>query len=157
MYSQAHIPPVKQRSAEGHAVRAMYMHAAMADLALENGDEELREACLALWESTTEKRMFITGGIGSSGFLERFTTDYDLPNDIAYCETCASVGLMMFGQRMASLTGDARYYDTVELALHNRIPAGISADGLRYFYVNPLEVWPDACMPSTSMAHVKPE
>lgn len=155
-YNQAHIPPARQRSIEGHAVRAMYMCAAMADLALEYDDDELREACLALWENTTEKRMFITGGIGSSGHLEKFTADYDLPNDSAYCETCASVGLMMFGQRMASLTGEARYYDAVERALHNTVLAGISTDGHRYFYVNPLEVWPEACLPYTSMNHVKP-
>ena len=155
-YSQAHMPPVRQRSIEGHAVRAMYMCAAMADLALEYNDDALLEACLALWDSATEKRMFITGGLGSSGYLERFTSDYDLPNDSAYCETCASVGLMMFGQRMASLTGDARYYEAVERALHNTVLAGISIDGLRYFYVNTLEVRPEVCLPATSMAHVKP-
>ena len=155
-YSQAHMPPVQQRSIEGHAVRAIYMCSAMADLALEYDDPDLRETCIALWKSVTEKRMFITGGIGSSGFLERFTSDYDLPNNSNYCETCASVSLMMFGQRMASLTGDARYYDTVERALYNTVLAGISIDGRRYFYVNPLEVWPDVCLPATSMAHVKP-
>ncbi|WP_319415234.1 beta-L-arabinofuranosidase domain-containing protein [Marispirochaeta aestuarii] len=155
-YAQAHIPPVEQRSIEGHAVRAIYMCAAMADLALECDDAKLAEASQALWKSVTEKKMFITGGIGSSGFLERFTTDYDLPNGSAYCETCASVGLMMFGQRMAALNKDASFYDTVEKALCNTVLAGISADGLRYFYVNPLEVWPDICLPHTSMAHVKP-
>jgi DUF1680 family protein len=154
-YSQSHIPPVRQRDLEGHAVRGMYMCATMADLALEFNDAEMTEACTALWRSATEKRMFITGGIGSSGFRERFTADYDLPNDSSYCETCASVGLMMFGQRMASLTGDAAYYDAVERALHNTVLAGINADGRRYFYVNPLEVWPDACLPFTSMNHVK--
>lgn len=154
-YSQAHTPPVKQRDIEGHAVRAMYMCATMADLALEFDDAEMREACEALWESATKKRMFITGGLGSSGFLERFTADYDLPNDSTYSETCASVGLMMFGQRMASLTRDASYYDAVELALHNTVLAGINADGRKYFYVNPLETWPDACLPHTSMRHVK--
>ncbi|MBN2049144.1 MAG: glycoside hydrolase family 127 protein [Spirochaetales bacterium] len=155
-YSQAHVPPVKQRSIEGHAVRAMYLCSAMADLALECDDEALKEACVALWESTTERRMFITGGLGSSGHLERFTTDYDLPNDRTYCETCASVGLMMFGQRMASLTGDAEYYEAVERALCNTVLAGINSDGLKYFYVNPLEVWPAVCLPATSLAHVKP-
>jgi uncharacterized protein len=155
-YAQTHLPPVEQRSIEGHAVRAIYMCSAMADLARECDDSKLAEASLALWKSVTEKRMFITGGIGSSGFLERFTTDYDLPNGSAYCETCASVGLMMFGQRMAALNKDASFYDAVERALCNTVLAGISADGLRYFYVNPLEVWPDICLPNTSMAHVKP-
>lgn len=155
-YSQSHIPPVLQRTADGHAVRAMYMYSAMADLALECDDPDLKEACEALWDSMTNKRMFITGGIGSSERLERFTVDYDLPNDRSYCETCASVGLMMFGQRMASLTKDARYYEGVERALHNTVLAGISIGGDRYFYVNPLEVWPENCIESTSMAHVKP-
>ena len=154
-YSQSHTPPVQQRTAEGHAVRAMYMYSAMADLALEYDDSDLKEACEALWQNITGKRMFITGGIGSSAKLERFTVDYDLPNDSSYCETCASIGLMMFGQRMASLTKSARYYDIVERALHNTVLAGISTGGDRYFYVNPLEVWPDNCVDATSMSHVK--
>ncbi len=155
-YAQTQLPPVEQRTAEGHAVRAMYMYAAMADVARECGDEAMKSACLELWKNITEKRMYITGGVGSSGHLERFTADYDLPNDRMYCESCASVGLMMFGQRMAALTGNASYYDTVERALCNTVLGGIQAEGDRYFYVNPLEVWPDNCLPSTSMAHVKP-
>ena len=154
-YSQSHRPPVEQHTAEGHAVRALYMYCAMADLAQEYQDEELLLACRALWRSVTGQRMYITGGIGSSGFFERFTTDYDLPNASAYCETCASVGLALFGRRMAGLEMDASYYDVVERALYNTILAGISAEGDRYFYVNPLEVWPDACLPYTSMMHVK--
>lgn len=155
-YAQMHLPPARQTTAEGHAVRAMYLYSAMADVAYERGDEDLRTACRAVWKSVTQKRMFVTGGIGSSGFLERFTADYDLPNDRMYCETCASVGLMMFGQRMAVLMKDARYYDTVERALCNTVLAGISFGGDRYFYVNPLEVWPDNCLEDTSLAHVKP-
>ena len=155
-YAQAHMRPADQRSVEGHAVRAMYMCAAMADLAGECEDDRLKEACLSLWENTTERRMFLTGGVGSSGHLERFTADYDLPNDRTYCETCASVGLMMFGRRMAALTGEARFYDTVEQALFNTVLAGISSDGLRYFYVNPLEVKPEFCLPATAMSHIKP-
>lgn len=155
-YAQSHLPPVLQTTAEGHAVRAMYMYSAMADVAREFNDPDMKAACRTLWNNVTGKRMYITGGIGSSGHLERFTTDYDLPNDRMYCESCASVGLMMFGQRMAALTGDAKYYDAVERALCNTVLAGISAEGDHYFYVNPLEVWPDNCLPSTSMAHVKP-
>ncbi len=155
-YAQEHVPPVRQTTAEGHAVRAMYLYSAMADVAREYNDVEMKTACRALWENTTERRMYVTGGIGSSGHLERFTTDYDLPNDRMYCESCASIGLMMFGQRMAALTGEARYYDVVERALCNTVLGGISAEGDRYFYVNPLEVWPDNCLPGTSMAHVKP-
>ena len=155
-YSQSHMPPVLQRTAEGHAVRAMYMYSAMADVAKEYNDTALKSACRTLWKNITEKRMYITGGIGSSGHLERFTVDYDLPNDRMYCESCASVGLMMFGQRMAELTGEAQYYDAVERALCNTVLAGISAEGDRYFYVNPLEVWPENCLPNTSLEHVKP-
>ena len=155
-YAQSHLPPVEQTTAEGHAVRAMYMYSAMADLARETKDRDLQSACLALWDNITQKRMYITGGIGSSSHLERFTADYDLPNDRMYCESCASIGLMMFGQRMTMLTGDARYYDVVERALCNTVLAGIAVEGDRYFYVNPLEVWPDNCLPGTSMAHVKP-
>lgn len=155
-YAQTHLPPVQQRTAVGHAVRAMYMYSAMADLALEYADEQLERSCKILFEDVTKRQMYITGGIGSSGKLERFTTDYDLPNDRMYCESCASVGLMMFGQRMMNLTGDASYYDAVELALCNTVLAGMSKDADRYFYVNPLEVWPDNCLESTAMSHVKP-
>lgn len=156
-YSQAHLPPVEQTTAEGHAVRATYMYSAMADLAAEGSDEALACACKKIYENMTEKRMFVTGGIGSSGVLERFTVDYDLPNDRAYCETCASIGLMMFGQRMTQLMRHASYFDGVERALYNTVLGGISKTGDRYFYVNPLEVWPDALLPNTSMAHVKGE
>lgn len=155
-YSQSHIPPIRQKTAEGHAVRAAYMYSAMADLALVCHDEELKETCKNLWENMTTRRMYITGGIGSSGLLERFTTDYDLPNDRMYCESCASIGIMMFGQRMASLCRDASYYEAVERALYNTVLAGISKEGDRYFYVNPLEVWPDNCMEHTSIHYVKP-
>lgn len=155
-YAQTHLPPLEQTTAEGHAVRAVYMYSAMADLALEEGDEELARACRRLYQNIVGRRMYITGGIGSSGKLERFTADYDLPGDRMYCESCASVGLMMFAQRMAALTGEACYYDTVERALCNTVLAGMSQNGDRYFYVNPLEVWPDNCLPSTSLSHVKP-
>ncbi|NTU77236.1 MAG: glycoside hydrolase family 127 protein, partial [Alphaproteobacteria bacterium] len=155
-YAQTHLPPVEQTTAEGHAVRAVYMYSAMADLAKECDDERMKQACKVLWENITTKRMYITGGIGSSGLLERFTVDYDLPNDRMYCESCASIGLMMFAQRMNLLTRDASYYDVVERALCNTVLAGISVKGDRYFYVNPLEVWPDNCKSSTSMSHVKP-
>lgn len=155
-YSQAHIPPARQTKPAGHAVRDMYMCSAMADLAEEFEDEELKSACTAIWKNMTEKQMYITGGIGSSGFRERFTTDYDLPNATNYSETCASIGLMMFGQRMSALTGEAGYYDQVELALYNTVLAGINLEGDRYFYVNPLEVIPEFCTPHTYMQHVKP-
>jgi len=155
-YSQAHKPPVEQDEAVGHAVREMYMCSAMADLAGEDADSGLMEACSRIWENMTTRRMYITGGIGSSGFRERFTTDYDLPNSTNYSETCASIGVMMFGQRMAAITGDASYYDYVEKALYNTVIAGINIAGDRYFYVNPLEVVPEFCTEHTYMEHVKP-
>lgn len=155
-YSQAHIPPIQQRSAQGHAVRAMYMYSAMADLALELNSSELAQACQALWNDVTKKKMYVTGSIGSSGFLERFTSDYDLPNNTNYSETCASIGLMMFGQRMNWLTKDAAYYDIVERALYNTVLAAIGITGDRYFYVNPLEVVPEFCTDASYMMHVKP-
>lgn len=154
-YSQSHKPVRQQDTAEGHAVRAVYMYSAMADIAAEYGDEELLKACKRLWHNIVSKRMYITGGIGSSGFLERFTTDYDLPNDCNYSETCASIGMAMFGIRMANITRDSQYADIVELELYNNILAGISLDGTSFFYVNPLCVKPGNCMRNTSRAHVK--
>jgi uncharacterized protein len=155
-YSQSHLPVRRQQTAEGHAVRAVYLYSAMADAAKEFHDEELLKACETLWENITQKRMYITGGIGSSGLFERFTTDYDLPNDRGYAESCASIGLAMFGKRMLQITPDAKYADVVEKALYNTVLAGIAMDGKSFFYVNPLEVWPCNCMDRTSMEHVKP-
>lgn len=155
-YSQSHLPVREQKTAEGHAVRAVYMYSAMADLAYECKDESLFDACRILWDNMTKKRMYITGSIGSSGILERFTADYDLPNDCNYSETCASIGLAMFGKRMADITKDASYMDIVEKALYNTLLSGIAMDGKSFFYVNPLEVWPDNCMSRTSKEHVKP-
>ena len=156
-YSQAHMEPICQKTAVGHAVRDMYMCSAMADLALEYRDEEMLKTCKEIFHNVTDKRMYITGGIGSSGFRERFTTDYDLPNSTNYSETCASIGLMMFGQRMKAVTEDASYYDAVERALYNTVLAGINIEGDRYFYVNPLEMVPEFCTEHTYMDHVKAE
>lgn len=155
VYSQSVIPVREQQKAEGHAVRAVYMYTAMADLSCEYNDASLFAACERLWNNIVSKQMYITGGIGSSGILERFTTDYDLPNDSNYSESCASIGLAMFGKRMADITKDAAYMDTVERALYNTVLSGIAMDGKSFFYVNPLEVWPPNCMPKTSKEHVK--
>ncbi|MCA5963305.1 glycoside hydrolase family 127 protein [Blautia sp. RD014234] len=155
-YSQSHLPVREQKTAEGHAVRAVYLYCAMADLAYEYRDESLLDACRTLWDNMVKKRMFITGGIGSSGLLERFTTDYDLPNDCNYSESCASIGLALFGRRMAEIAGEAKYMDVAETALYNTVLAGIAMDGRSFFYVNPLEVWPDNCLERTSKEHVKP-
>lgn len=155
-YAQTHLPVRYQTTAEGHAVRAVYMYCAMADLAYEYEDDELLNSCRTLWDNIVQKRMYITGSIGSSGIMERFTVNYDLPNDRNYSETCASIGLALFGLRMAQITRDASYMDVVEVILYNTLQASISLDGKTFFYVNPLEVWPNNCLPHTSMEHVKP-
>lgn len=155
-YAQAHLPVREQTTAEGHAVRAVYLYCGMADIAGIYQDEELLAACERLYDNIVEKRMYLTGGIGSSGTLERFTTDYDLPNDTNYSESCASIGLALFCRRMAQITGDAKYIETMELALMNTVLAGIAMDGKSFFYVNPLEVWPANCIPKTDKNHIKP-
>jgi len=141
-YNQSHLPVREQSSAEGHAVRAMYLYSGMADVARETGDEELAAACRRLWANMTQRRMYITGGIGSSSRGERFTVDYDLPNDIAYAETCAAIGVVFFAQRMFLLDGDAQYIDVLERALYNGVLSGVSLAGDTFFYANPLSLDP---------------
>jgi DUF1680 family protein len=156
-YSQAHLPVRQQQLAEGHAVRVVYMCSGMADVAAETGDRELLEACRSLWSNIVTKRMYITGAIGSMAHGEAFTLDYDLPNDTAYAETCASIGLIFFAHRMLHIEADSEYADVMEQALYNTVISGMSRDGKRFFYVNPLEVWPDACDKNSNVNHVKPE
>jgi len=154
-YFQAHKPVREQTDAVGHAVRAMYLCTAAADIALETDDASLARACDGLWESTTSRRMYITGGIGSQAHHEAFTFDYDLPNDTAYTETCAAIGLFFFAHRMANLRHDGRYADVMERTLYNGIISGLALDGHSYFYVNPLEVYPEACDKNANYTHVK--
>ena len=116
LYMQSHLPVREQKTAEGHAVRACYLYCAMADAARLTGDEKLREACEALFDNIYERRMYITGGIGSSHDGERFTGDYDLPNADAYAETCAAISLALFASRMSLLSADGKYADVVERA-----------------------------------------
>jgi len=142
-YSQSHLPVREQAAAEGHAVRAMYLYCAMADLAAELGDEGLWKACRALFGNITGRRMYITGGLGSSHRGEAFTFDYDLPGETAYSETCASIGLALFARRMSALEPDSRYADAAERAVYNCVLAGVSEDGAAFFYENPLEIHPD--------------
>ncbi|GCE09709.1 glycoside hydrolase family 127 protein [Dictyobacter aurantiacus] len=137
-YNQSHLPVREQTEAVGHAVRAMYLYCAMADLAREVGDESLAQACERLWQHLTTKRMYLTGGIGSSLSNEGFTSDYDLPNEAAYAETCAAVGLVFWAHRMLHLECDGRYADVLERTLYNGVLSGISLDGKKFFYVNPL-------------------
>ncbi|MFC5530540.1 glycoside hydrolase family 127 protein [Cohnella yongneupensis] len=155
-YSQAHLPVRKQETAEGHAVRLVYMCTGMAELAAETGDAALLEACRKLWTNIVTKRMYITGGIGSMAHGESFTLDYDLPNDTMYAETCASIGLIFFARRMLQLDPRAEYADVMERALYNTVVSGMSKDGKHFFYVNPLEVKPDVCKINKAYAHVKP-
>ncbi|MZQ85866.1 glycoside hydrolase family 127 protein [Paenibacillus sp. 5J-6] len=156
-YSQAHKPIRDQDTAEGHAVRAVYMCTGMADVAAETGDAELLDACRRLWRNIVSKRMYITGAIGSMEYGEAFSLDYDLPNDTAYAETCASIGLIFFAQRMLQIEARSEYADVMEQALYNTVISGMSRDGKRFFYVNPLEVWPDAIGKNHTVNHVKAE
>ncbi|MBA2936791.1 glycoside hydrolase family 127 protein [Paenibacillus sp. CGMCC 1.16610] len=156
-YSQAHKLIREQHTAEGHAVRAVYMCTGMADVAAQTGDAELLEACRRLWRNIVSKRMYITGAIGSMEYGESFSLDYDLPNDTAYAETCASIGLIFFAQRMLQMEAKSEYADVMEQALYNTVISGMSRDGKRFFYVNPLEVWPDAIGKNHTVNHVKAE
>lgn len=154
-YNQAHKPVREQDVAVGHSVRAMYMYTAMADLARLTKDQELLEACRRLWDNTTKKQMYITGGIGSTHHGEAFSFDYDLPNDTVYAETCASIGLIFFARRMLELEAKSEYADVLERALYNNVISSMSQDGKHYFYVNPLEVWPKASEKNPGRHHVK--
>ncbi|WP_040951928.1 glycoside hydrolase family 127 protein [Gorillibacterium massiliense] len=156
-YSQSHLPVREQETAEGHAVRLVYMCTAMADLAIETKDANMLAACRKLWDNIVSKRMYITGGIGSMEQGESFTTDYDLPPDLAYAETCASVGLIFFARRMLQLHRDSKYADVMERALYNTVIGGMSLDGTRFFYVNPLEVYPEVLGKNKNYNHVKAE
>ena len=142
-YAQDHLPIREQKEAFGHSVRAVYLYSAMADLAFETGDNELRETCITLFENITSKKMYVTGGIGSAHHGEAFTVAYDLPNAAAYAETCASIGLMFFARRMMLLDPEnsAKYSDIIELEMYNGMLSGISLDGDKFFYENPLEIF----------------
>jgi len=155
-YHQAHIPVREQTEAVGHAVRAVYLYSGMADMARITGDRELLGSCKALWDSIVNEKMYITGGIGATHIGESFSFPFDLPNDTAYAETCASIGLVFFARRMFSLEQSRKYTDIMELALYNGILSGMALDGKSFFYVNPLEVLPEACKKDERKEHVKP-
>lgn len=154
-YFQSHAPVREQKEAVGHAVRAVYLYSGMADVAMRTGDEGLLEACRRLYRNIADKRLYVTGAIGSTYIGEAFTFDYDLPNDTAYAETCASVGLIFFMKRMLEADGAAEYGDMMERALYNTVLAGMAMDGKSFFYVNPLEVFPEADEKDPSKRHVK--
>lgn len=138
--SQDHAPCVEQTTAEGHAVRASYMYTAMADIARERGDEDLKKTCEAVFDNIVNRRMYITAGVGATRCGEAFTHDYNLPNETAYTETCASIALAYFAQRMLMLDPDVKYADVIERVLYNGFLASTSLDGRRFFYTNPMEI-----------------
>lgn len=137
-YAQDILPVKDQTQITGHAVRAMYMYTGAADVAAYTGDEGYMNAMKTVWEDVVHRNMYITGGIGSAGSNEGFSNDYDLPNEQAYCETCASVGMVFWNQRMNALTGDSKYMDVLERSLYNGALDGLSLSGDRFFYGNPL-------------------
>ena len=155
LYNQSYAPVYEQKDAVGHSVRAVYMYTAMADLAEATGNEALYTACQTLWDSITKKRMYLTGGIGSTGHMEAFTKDYDLPNDMAYAETCASIGLVFFASQMLKKKPDGKVADIMERCFYNGTISGMQLDGKRFFYVNPLEVEPGISGEVFGYQHVK--
>lgn len=156
-YAQDVLPVKQQTQITGHAVRAMYLYTGAADVAAMTGDGEYFKAMKTVWEDVVHRNMYVTGGIGSSGSNEGFSIDYDLPNEKAYCETCASVGMVFWNQRMNALSGNAQYIDVLEKVLYNSALDGLSFEGDRFFYGNPLasngqhfrkEWFGTACCPS---------
>ena len=139
-YNQSHIPVREQDSAQGHAVRATYLYTGMAYLAAETGDKALISACKKLWADVVGRKMYVTGGLGSTYIGEAFTTPFDLPPDQAYTETCAGIGLCFFAAAMQALEPKGEYADVIERALYNGVLSGLSVSGDQFFYENPLEI-----------------
>jgi uncharacterized protein len=143
-YHQAHEPVRQQKDAVGHAVRAMYLYSGMADVAAETNDRTLLAACKRLWRSVADRRMYVIGSVGSTQRGEAFTFDYDLPNEEAYAETCAAIGLVFWAHRMMQIDPDGEYADVMERALLNGVIPGVSLDGRKFYYANRLAVHPEA-------------
>ena len=137
-YNQSHQPVREQNRVTGHAVRGMYLYAAMADLAAQTHDAALKSACEKLWNHLTSAQMYVTGGVGGFAANEGYGADFDLPNETAYAETCAAVGLVFWASRMLQADCDSRYADVMERALYNGVLSGVSLAGTRFFYENPL-------------------
>lgn len=137
-FCQNTVPVKEQKRISGHAVRAMYLYSATADVASVTGDQGYLQTSKTVWEDVVSRHMYLTGGVGTSGKNEGFSEDYDLPNEAAYCETCASVGMVFWNHRMALLTGESKYVDVLEKALYNGALDGLSLSGDRFFYCNPL-------------------
>ena len=141
-YTQSHLPVREQTEVVGHAVRAFYLYSGMADIAGETGDAGLLAACRRLWADAVGCKLYVTGGVGPSGRNEGFTRRYDLPNESAYAKTCAAIALVFFAHRMTQIEADAKYADVMERALYNGTISGVSRDGTRFFYENPLAAGP---------------
>lgn len=139
-YSQSHLPAREQKTARGHCVRALYFYCAMADLAYELNDDGLKEACKSLFDDITNRKMSVTGGLGASWRGEAFSIPYILPNKKAYNETCAAISMIFFAHRMLKLENNAEYADVIERVLYNGFLSGLSLDGKKFFYENPLEI-----------------
>ncbi len=156
-YFQADKPVRQQEAAYGHAVRACYLYSGVADVARVCGDESLFEHAKRMFANIAGRRMYVTGAIGSSGYGEAFTSDYDLPNDSVYGETCASIALAFFTRRMLQMEQKSVYADVMERAIYNTALAGMSLSGKNFFYVNPLEVEPESLAFDYYKKHVLPE
>lgn len=156
-YQQSHLPVREQTDAVGHSVRAAYLYTAMADIAAVTKEPALIDACFRLFDSISKRRMYITGGIGSTVWGEAFSTDYDLPNDTVYAETCASIALIFFASKMLKLKRDGRFADVMERALYNTVLGGVELDGTKFFYVNPLEVIPGVSGKMATHRHTLPQ
>ena len=154
-YYQVHKPVLEQETAEGHAVRVVYLCTSMAKLAFLKHDEKMLAACRRLWKNIVTKRMYITGAIGSTVTGEAFTADYDLPNDTMYGETCASIGLIFFAHAMLQNESKGEYGDVMEKALYNTVISGMALDGKHFFYVNPLEAVPACSKKDPGKSHIK--
>jgi len=142
-YTQAHVPVRDQHTATGHSVRACYLYSGIADVAYETNDQSLVNISKQIWDDLTQHQMYVTGGLGPAHTNEGFTFAYDLPNENAYAETCASIALVFWAQRMFHLDQDSRYIDVMERALYNGVMSGVSFDGETFFYANPLASYPN--------------
>ena len=156
-HSQSHLPIRDQKEAVGHAVKAMYFYTGAAMLARLNGDEELFGVVDALWKNAVEQKMYITGAIGACSRGESFSYPFDLPSDLMYGETCASIALFILSFQLLRMNNDSRYADVMERALYNGILCGISEDGKKFFYTNPLDFDPEKCRRRSEYAHFETE
>lgn len=154
-YFQNQKPVREMDTAEGHAVRMVYLLTGIAHVARQNHDQALIKSCQHLWQNIINKQMYVTGGIGSTVAGEAFTFDYDLPNDTMYCETCASCAMTFFAKQMQELEPNSDFTDIIERELFNGTISGMSLDGKHFFYVNPLEVNPEASAKDPTKSHVK--